>query len=572
MNHARLRLSVALVGLVLAAVAQTAAAAGAPGERVSAEQAAWLEFDHGLQSFAAGDDREARAQWRHLQHFYAGLAQTFGTPVRELLTDLDRRLARPRSTTLPADFDRWPGDRRVAWLIDQLDEVAAAQQGSPGGVPLGEDWRVRRLIAEGEPAVPALIDAVEHDGRFTRSYHYWRDFIHSRTVLTVREAALVAVSSILHHSVFEPVSTGDDFTSGGAAAGAAAASRLRAYFAKWGGVEFTDRMMRQLTEPATTPEAARNAASNLARLGAADVRGTTVWTGGRGAADDDAKRAAIAKYQHPTIAEAMVAAMDREEASLAAGGAQLRKYLRQQAIEQWTRSLADLGDARIAPELAARATCEADRSAQLCFVRACLRLGDAGPRDAFAADVAEGKVPLLSHDNWGRGDLDLALWLLSEHPTAPAVRARARIADPDHPWSGPLREALAKLPIGTSTGMHRDPWLTMKLLRPLLDDTTPAHVAYDIHDRLVQGTAWSMSGGIPALLGDPSQRREHADARVCDEAAIRLSLWVAGLPAFHPLLADAGSRLAALRNEVDRRLRQAPVAPDAAPATATTRS
>ena len=79
------------------------------------------------------------------------------------------------------------------------------------------DRRVAALIEIGDPAVPALIDAVEKDGRLTRSVHFSRDFARSRTVLSVREAALTAVMSILKVRVFEPASTGDNFTERGAA-------------------------------------------------------------------------------------------------------------------------------------------------------------------------------------------------------------------------------------------------------------------------------------------------------------------------------------------------------------------
>jgi hypothetical protein len=57
---------------------------------------------------------------------------------------------------------------------------------------LASDRRVRELIGLGEAVVPALIDAMEEDERLTRSFHSWRDFARSRTVLSVREAVLTA--------------------------------------------------------------------------------------------------------------------------------------------------------------------------------------------------------------------------------------------------------------------------------------------------------------------------------------------------------------------------------------------
>jgi hypothetical protein len=171
---------------------------------------------------------------------------------------------------------------------------------------------VTGLIAEGEPAVEALIDCIDRDRRLTRSVHFWRDFVADRTVLAVREPALAAVSSILRVSAFEAFSTSDNFTREGEASASKTAAYLRDYWRQYRALAPDERMMKSLQNPKSTSKEAREAASNLATLGAQEVRGTTVWADRAGAADEEAKRRAIAKFANPTIAEAMLAAMDRE--------------------------------------------------------------------------------------------------------------------------------------------------------------------------------------------------------------------------------------------------------------------
>src|SRR5206468_8660789 len=131
-----------------------------------------------------------------------------------------------------------PGQRRSTYLIEQLQEVDARQNGQPGGIDLASDPGIAALIEIGDPAVSALSDCIENDKRLTRSVHFWRDFASDRTVLGVREAALSAVMSILRTTVFEPASTGDNFTSRGEEQAKETAQRLRAYWKTYGNLPF----------------------------------------------------------------------------------------------------------------------------------------------------------------------------------------------------------------------------------------------------------------------------------------------------------------------------------------------
>ena len=132
-----------------------------------------------------------------------------------------------------------------------------------------------------------------------------------RTVLAAREAALVAVQSILRWSFFEPDFPADNFTRRGADGAAAVAARLRGYWKANASVPLPRRMMNVLTDGDSPPAELRLAANNLAALGGRAIFGTMVGTSrlikaGRGPSP------AANMFEDPTAAEAILAAMDRD--------------------------------------------------------------------------------------------------------------------------------------------------------------------------------------------------------------------------------------------------------------------
>jgi hypothetical protein len=194
---------------------------------------AWSAFAGLVHAYMVRADDEALTHRERLLRLYEAESAKAFPQAKVVVDDLRRRKEKgtfgKEPAGLPDGFDGWETNKKVAHLIDALDEVDARQWGQPGGVDLASDARVAALIKIGDPAVPALIDAVEKDGRLTRSVHFWRDFARSRTVLGVREAALVAVMSILRTQVFEPASTGDNFTARDDNAAKQTADRLRAH-------------------------------------------------------------------------------------------------------------------------------------------------------------------------------------------------------------------------------------------------------------------------------------------------------------------------------------------------------
>lgn len=154
-------------------------------------------------------------------------------------------------------------EQRVRAIIDELEDVDARQWGQPGGVDLASDARVRALIAIGEPAVPALIDALERDARLTRSVHFWRDFSRHRSLLGVHEAAYTAIAVILRQDFFRIVATGDDLSGRGESGRAALARVVREYWERHRAMPLHERAWAVLADDGATPEQWSNAGQNL---------------------------------------------------------------------------------------------------------------------------------------------------------------------------------------------------------------------------------------------------------------------------------------------------------------------
>jgi hypothetical protein len=249
----------------------------------------WAAFDRAVCAHMRGDDPMSLATGEALQPAGnavfseavrrglldgdAGLgAGTLGflEPLDTLVTDERRRMGRPAQgkdadggAVPPAP----PGDGSVAALIEDLDLVSARQWGQPGGVSLGEDPIVQALVAKGDEAVEPLLHALENDARLTRSVHFWRDFAHSRSLLSVGEAAYVALSGILDATFFGPGSTGDDLSAHGLEGRKRVAAEVRAYWARWRGVSREERWFKVLASDDLPGERWVEAAANIARPG-----------------------------------------------------------------------------------------------------------------------------------------------------------------------------------------------------------------------------------------------------------------------------------------------------------------
>jgi|GEM_PF-3081401 len=128
--------------------------------------------------------------------FPKDIARLFPPPTPELpvahalVTDLQVRASNKKREPLDfAAIEKLPKAKRIATLVADLDTIGAKQWSQPGGPAYDDDPLVKALTNQGDAAVPALIDAIESDRRFTRVVTYWQDFYPQREIHTVKEAA-----------------------------------------------------------------------------------------------------------------------------------------------------------------------------------------------------------------------------------------------------------------------------------------------------------------------------------------------------------------------------------------------
>lgn len=460
---------------------------------------AWTAYAGMVHAYMVRADDEALEHGERLMRLFANEARDH-TQAEAIVRELQRRKAlgifgKGQAKTLPEDFAKRETKNQIEFLIDALQDVDARQDGQPGGVHLAGDFRVAALIKIGDPAVPALIDVLEKDARLTRSVHFWRDFAPSRTVLSVREAALTALMSILRVRVFETRSTGDNFTNRGDKAAKEAATKLRAYWKEFGSLAFDERMMKVLTDPKSDFEALREAADNLANLGAERTLGTTVWT-------DTSKprpktpNPVVKKFSAPTVAEAILLAMDRELSSHDGKPRDfLHDYKRRQLEDRYLFSVIALDDQRIAAELAKRAGAAESIRMRRKWAYGAFHLGDAAPIKKYADDFRNGRIKLPANDQPQTNEFDQPGYVelrgivtyLSGVKLPEVDRALFSLADPKHPDHAQAAKAVL-------AGGHRfeqSGWTThpycLAILRKALDDDKSRDQAVKRLQALVSG-------------------------------------------------------------------------------------
>jgi hypothetical protein len=540
---------------------------------------AWHDFGFAVHAFMVGADDEALFYARRLdQQYLASLPATQPAEEkeadsdarqylqgRELLTDLLRRRKDGSfnipPTTQPALYPDLPAAQRVSHLIRDFQQIAVRQMSQPGSADLSQDDRVQALIVIGEPAVPLLIDAIDNDPRLTRSVQFWRDFAPSRTVLSVREAGLMTLEMILQ-TQFRPPENVGDFTQLGEPAAKETAAKIRAYWKKYGGLRFDQRMMAILQDPQTTPDALREAADNLASFGGEPGRPR----------DARLPNPAVPRFANPTCAEAILAAMDRDLRQFDSAP-HAEDYIEQRGkIETlYLEAARTLGDSRSAALLHRRFDIESSNRMRRLYAAACAKLGDGAPLAEFADQVRLGTISLPPMGNRATQyvetpddqELREIVRLFASNLTSATNAALYAMTSPAHPL---YPELLFNVRRAGVAGMNMDDgaWAAhpyvLRILRQDLDREQSNGCEYGIREddwyfkHLSNGAnGWDESGGatIPPLLMDRRRVNEKVNGRICDAAGIMVSRLIIGAPGFHPLLKDADARLRALRHFLD---------------------
>lgn len=248
---------------------------------------AWAQFDRAVTAHMRGDDRLALADSRAVQKIGplidaeavrrkypqplngSGKHIFFLGPLPVLIADSERRLAAPSAPALKTIAVIPQQRRRIAALIQALEQVHARQWGQPGGVNLAEDPVVQALTKEGEAAMEPLLNCLEHDTRLTRSISFGRDFFMQRNLISVAAAANAAICNILQTNNFGALAAGAESRKQHAA-------EIRAFWAKNKRSSPAERLFRTLADDQATQQQWLEAADTLVRP--ADVRMSGMWT------------------------------------------------------------------------------------------------------------------------------------------------------------------------------------------------------------------------------------------------------------------------------------------------------
>lgn len=508
----------------------------------------WWAFDGMVHAYMVRADAEALAHGETLLRLRGDETAESHSAVGkglELIEDLKRR---QRNGTLgqapppwPADFETWDTKKKTAWLIDSLDEAGMPLEGAPYGSKSYLDVRIGALVQLGEAAVPDLLGALETDGRLTRYIYAWRDFDVDRSIMTVRDAELDALTSILH--------LGDMFN------GAVfvempqlpeTVRRLRAYWDENKSQSLDERQMKALTDPNVDFKAKREAVKNLVNPA--------------GAPEPNPPNPVIAKFSNPTAAEAILAAMDAELAAYEAGprsqGEGYYLYERRSIAEIYLSALISLGDSRIAPELARRATSAlAAPDDRRGWALAAHFLGDPKPFAAFAEDFRAGRLPYPPGQDGKEGWLEAAVAALSRAGTPEAALALDALAEPGHP----AHVAIVRLILGRSTVLayENNLWFQhpycLRILRRLLDDTSPTGLT-----QVLEGASFArrgengFGGTAPDFLAALHSPHREIPELTRDAAALQLADLVFGAPRALPFFDAPDKRLTLLKSTLDR--------------------
>jgi len=536
---------------------------------------AWSLFDRAVCAHMRGDDRlallsaralvpirttiEAEAARRHFEHPYIEDAQghlipdapylTFLQPLPALLVDQERRAKEGHTApfSLAAITAEPEAQRRIAELIQALEEESARQDGQPGGVTMSDDPIVQGLITEGGAAVEPLLTCLESDTRLTRSVSFGRSFHTGRSLLPVREAAYVALAGILQTDEFAPNYRHQDTPQ-------QVAAHIRAFWEKNKSFSMEERWYRTLQDDTATSEQWFAAAGKIVQpSNISDVPGsgwrqmTTTTPSPTGQAI--AKRGEVLRAKtNPSVSELFAKRIAQLGAEHQGNSNDL---FHQQNICTMALQFADWDVAAALPTLRVLipkcgALCEvyghiaSGASGMMCTSIAQLTLARMRGKDPqaipdYLAWVNSSKFGLVD-------DIpSLALEPFWRFPHDPALAAGAKelFGNPQRPWGGlsvKANDLFASCKVIDSPLLGVTAYRT-HLLRALADthhvgsvSTSKVGKTYQIE---MANNGGSMSDSIPAGDSQVSAAGTASPVRLCDYYATQLGK-VEGMPDFQP--------------------------------------
>jgi hypothetical protein len=509
------------------------------------------EYAQLLQQFKLHNDSQALITGERFLPSFREHPQWY-PQAEAIVADLHRRQKsgtfgkKPRRD-FPAGFEKWSVQKKVAYLIESLDEFETRDDEG-----LLSDRCIASLLAIGTPCVPALINAFETDKRLTRDVSFKGNIVGSSgRVLTVRDCAINAVLKILDVSILSILPEGEYYVTDTDADAKRVADHLRAYWRKSREVSFVELMLRILNDPQSSGSATREAATKLAH---------SVRAAGGIMVLQKSSKLTSTRSGTPTFAQVILAAMDRD----------LKQHL-DQPEKAWERrfiereyfdSIIELGDREITGELTRRYQAAPTTLERRLAAYAAYWLGERRPMADFARRVEAGTLILPKNDDshlnaddqLGNVELRDIIDDLIRAGTPEADRALFAIATPRHPYC-PLATSMILDQYPQETGENRV-WFChpycLRILRREMDNKGRTDESLRIRgQQLIRVKKSSGSEeSLPAFLRNSGPG--WVAARRFDQAAERIADLIFGSLPYSALLDDASQRLAALKLLVDR--------------------
>lgn len=351
--------------------------------------------------FGQNEDRIALDHAEVIEKHFAKAYQHY--PIAKVLVaDIQRRIKEgtadsPIPYRLPAEYDAWPRQKQIDYLIKELQEVQNYVQ-----ISLADHSLVQALIMHDEAAIPALLNCIENDSRLLRT-PTGREFSPQQDVHYVTQAARIAIHRILKNIPrqdlpFQPGRTRLEVNQ-------LYVRHVRAY---WEQVRNEPPLLRYYSRL----QSGEYGLGLLAALLAMEQH--PQWLDDKGASMPWPQAPAtmaepLAALMAPTIAELILRDLDRIQKSLKPMTRERRASMDEQTKRRYTewernvtraadvylRALVVLGDRRVVSELVKR---EAKQRHNFSYRRklamACHRLGDSAPLKHLCLEIAEGKEPV----------------------------------------------------------------------------------------------------------------------------------------------------------------------------------
>lgn len=444
--------------------------------------------------------------------------------------------------------------------LDEVHGQIAGIYNSHVSISFTGDRVFNELLDLGEAAIPALIDVLEQDTRMIRLPILDGPFPRQTGEFhQVDRPALDAIYAILQTSRFPEVPDGKPVVG----EREINAARIRAYWMKYGKLDFDKRMMHILTDHEQPEVAWRTAAANLARR-SEESNGRAEFTSGI-----PALRPIVRRFRNPTIADAILTAMDRERGIQESQGGHNGSFHGWPGTQQmYLDHLVTLGDSRIGPVLDRRAAGSQDSDVRRRFALAAMKLGTLSEWTRFCRDVERGQVALKSaatkdsnFSNRSREEEELTriVSALVRSKSSAADHAIQVLTDSLHPYYSSASK-LVLHPI-TAWTESDSPWNShpafLRILRGGMTDNTPTGVRHNIRivERQNGPTGWTV-GTVERFLSPEEWKsgvfRKTADELKRHRCASLLSDYIAGMPEFELLHQRFAQELAGVLSTYDR--------------------